>query len=195
MPQRASVKILFSGVLIGTLLFTPASADDDFRIYGTLYGVSDQPLVDYHLVFHDLIADVDLEITTDGTGAFAKLVPHRTFRLVSILGPAGEAYEVRTPVTITDGRAGVRVSVRLVRVPMLGNSGPTPSTVAEATVGTGAPSSSITQNAGEKRMRGAAPWWKKPGPVVGIVLGSGLVVGLAIGSGSGGANVASASMP
>ena len=185
--------ILFSGVLIGMLLFTSVSAEDDFRIYGTLYDTTAQPVGGYRLVFHDVIKNEDIEVRTDGTGAFAISVPHRTYSLVSVLGLFGETYEVRTPVTITDGRAGVLVSVRLVRIPSLGGSGPASSTAAEATVGMGAVSPAIAQTSPPYTKRGV-PSHKKPGVVIGIVLGSVLGAGLIVGGGGGGGH-ASPSTP
>jgi hypothetical protein len=37
----------------------------------------------------------------------------------------------------------------------------------------------------KKKDKGAVPWYKKPGPIVGMVLGGALIVGLAVGGGGG----------
>jgi hypothetical protein len=48
----------------------------------------------------------------------------------------------------------------------------------------------------EKKDKGAVPWWKKPGPIVGMVLGGVAIGALALGGGGGdNNNTASASLP
>ena len=194
MKYRAGARVFLSSVVIWMLLRSLAFAAADFRIYGWLYDQTGEPAAGYRLVFRDVTTNASHEAPTNASGAFTIIVPHRSFSLDSVRGLFGESYDVRTPVIITDGTAGVSVSVRLVRVPIAGGNGLKSSTVAEAMIGIGALSSGTAQNEKRNRMRSSSPWYKKPGPIVGVVLGSGVVAALALGSGGGG-KAASASMP
>jgi hypothetical protein len=55
-------------------------------------------------------------------------------------------------------------------------------------------STTPTSDEKKKKDKGAVPWWKKPGPIVGMVLGGAAIVALAVGSG-GSDNPASQSNP
>ena len=52
-----------------------------------------------------------------------------------------------------------------------------------------------TTDDGKDKKKGAVPWYHRPGPIVGMVLGSAAVVGLIIGLGGGSDNNASPSQP
>lgn len=208
--RREAVRKLLAGLACFVLISSGAPALFAQAPTATFAGViltpSGLPAAGFKAVFRDVVTNqVYTSAPTDGAGNYTVQVPvGGRYKLDNVVADDGVTklpvqdippVAVRTPGTN-------RLNVRFTQ-------GPTPATPppVAATKPTPkpapTPAPSVTTRTvsappkkEEKNKKGGVPWYKKPGPIVGIVLGSAAVVALAVGGGGGGSSTpASASLP
>ncbi len=168
---------------------------------GVILTPSGLPAAGFRAVFRDVVTNQVYESTpTDAAGTYSVQVPvGGRYKLESVVADDGVTklpvqdvppVAVRTPGT---NRLNVRFSQGAAPV--------TPPPVASTKAGPPATAGTVAapprkDDEEEKKKKGGVPWYKRPGPIVGMVLGAGAVAALAL-SGGGGTStpVGSASLP
>jgi hypothetical protein len=194
--RREAVRKLLAGLACFVLVSSGAPALFAQAPTATFAGViltpSGLPAAGFKAVFRDVVTNqVYMSSPTDAAGNYSVQVPVGSrYKLDNVVADDGVTklpvqdvppVAVRTPGTN-------RLNVRFTQ-------GPAPATPPPVAATKPAPKPAPTDTARtvsappkkeEKNKKGGAPWYKRPGPIVGIVLGSAAVVALAVGGGGGG---------
>ena len=154
-------------------------------IAGVILDPSGKPAAGFKVILHDTASNKDfISDPTDAEGNYSAQVPvGGRYKLTGVIANDGvtklPVQDVPPVNVLTAGTT--RLNVRFT------------ATAAPATSGVAGNSATEEE---KKKDKGAAPWYKRPGPIVGMVLGGLVVVALvAGGGGSGNDNVASQSLP
>lgn len=158
---------------------TPAASTA--TITGVILNPAEQPAFGFRVVVRDVASDTQfISEPTDASGNYTLEVPlGGRYKIESVIADDGvtrlPVLEVPPVSVLTAGTTSLNVRF-------------TSGTVAPATAAAGDD---------RDRRKGSVPWYKTPGGITGIVIGSAVVLGLAIGAGGGGDDppVASASTP
>ena len=202
-----------------------AYAQEAASFLGTVFDPSGKPAEGFTVVFRDVASGKEIRSSkTNAAGQYQTTVPVGTrYKLQSVVAPDGTLLPVQdVPPIAVRVPGNNRLDVRFIaKAPVpVAQATPTPPAPAPPAPTPAAPKPVETAKAPpppkpsppppskptpvkpvavakkeEKKDKGAVPWWKKPGGIVGIVLGVGAVAALAGGGGGGNNNPASASLP
>lgn len=196
-------------------------AQEAAAFLGTVFDPSGKPAEGFTVVFRDVASGKEIRSSkTNAAGQYQTTVPVGTrYKLQSVVAPDGTMLPVQDvpPIAVRvpgNNRLDVRfIAKATAPAPAVAQAAPKSTPAAPKPVETAkapapakpaAPPPSkptpvkpeAVAKKGEKEDKGAKPWWKKPGGIVGIVLGVGAVAALAGGGGGGNDNnQASASQP
>jgi len=154
-------------------------------IAGVILDPAGKPAAGFKVVLHDAASNKDfISDPTDAEGNYSTQVPvGGRYKLTGVIANDGvtklPVQDVPPVNVLTAGTT--RLNVRFT-------AGGAPAAPAVA--------GNTSTDDKKKKDKGAVPWYKRPGPIVGMVLGGLVIVALAAGGGGGGNdNVASQSLP
>lgn len=181
--------------LLIPLLALPAMAQETAVFTGTIFDPSGAAAgTGYKVVLKDVSSGAQYTATTDASGVYHIPVPvGGRYKLSGVSAPDGTNLPVQNVPPISAMVPGTqRLDVKFTQ----GAVAPTTAGAAgTATVVASKPASTPPPEKEKKKSESSGkPWYKKPGPIVGIVLGAAAIAAIAIGS-SGGCNDASPSQP
>jgi len=148
-------------------------------IAGVILDPSGKPAFGFKVVLHDAASDKDfISEPTDAQGNYTAKVPvGGRYKLAGVIADDGvtklPVQDVPPVNVLTAGTT--RLNVRFTE--------------------TSAVASKPSPTGKDDKKKAAAPWYKRPGPIVGMVLGGLVIVALAAGGGGGNDSVASQSLP
>ena len=187
--------VLIAGGAPGLLAQSPTAA-----ITGVILDPEGQPAFGFKVVFRDVGSDTKYtSAPTDAAGNYAVQVPlGGRYKLEGVVANDGvtklPVQEIPPISVLTPGTT--RLNVRFANAPAPGAaSAAAPSAASASAPKTSAPAPVRSEPEKKKLTQAKAPWYKRPGPIVGMVLGGVAVLALAMGGGGGGDNVASQSTP
>lgn len=191
--------------LLLPLAALPALAQGTATFAGTVFEPSGAPVgAGFKVILRDVKSGAQYTAVTDAAGAYSIPVPlGGRYKLESAVAPDGTVLPVQNVPPIAALVPGTnRIDVKFSQAapapvpPPAATTAtaqtPTPAPAPQAATGTQV---AQTEQEKKKKKEPAAPWWKRPGPIVGIVLGAVAVGALAFGGGGGGGNKGSASLP
>ena len=194
-------------------LMAPALAADSATFAGAVMAPDNSFAQGFTVVFKDVATGQEFKSgPTSATGEYHVSVPTGgRYKLDSVMAPDGTKLAVQNVPPIPVRVAGTsKLDVKFTNAgPPAGTAvaaaapaagaaaagaaasstpAPKPATPAASSATTPAPqattASTATPPSGEKKKdKGAVPWWKKPGPIVGMVLGGAAIVAIAVSSG------------
>jgi len=173
----------------------PALAAETATFTGTVLSPDNSAAQGFTVVFKDTATGQEFRSDpTSASGEYRLSVPTgATYSLDSVLASDGTKLEVQNVPPIPVRAAGAtRLDVKF-------SSAMAPGAAAVDWTGAPVAGAVATTPAGtdeKKKDKSGAPWWKRPGPITGMVLGSVAILAIAL-SGGGGSNppVASPSTP
>ena len=193
-------------------LVAPALAADTATFSGAVMAPDNSFAQGFTVVFKDVASGKEFRSgPTSATGEYQVSVPTGgRYKLDSVLAPDGTKLPVQNVPPIPVRVAGAsKLDVKFANAAAPSTAPPTtavaaaapPAAAAAAPKAAPAPApkpvaaSTTPAPADEKKKKdaGAVPWWKKPGPIIGIVLGAGALAALALSGGSDNNPVASQS--
>jgi hypothetical protein len=181
------------GMMLGIL--APAVAAETGTFTGTVMAPDNSFASGFTVVFKDAASGQEFRSDPTGpTGEYQIAVPTGgRYKLDSVVAPDGTKLAVQNvppiPVRVAGSNkldvkfsntappATAAVAAAAPPAAAAGAAAPTPA--AQPTVA----AKPAPEEEKKKKPGAAVPWWKKPGPIVGIVLGSVAVAALAIGAG------------
>lgn len=173
---RSALAFVLSFVLVagaGNVAFAQAA---NAAIAGVILDPAGKPAAGFKVVLHDAASNKDfVSDPTDAQGNYSARVPvGGQYKLTGVIASDGvtklPVQDVPPVNVLTAGTT--RLNVRFTAA--------VPATTAVAS------NSGTTEKEDEKK--GATPWYKRPGPIVGMVLGGLVIVALAAGGGGGDSN-------
>jgi hypothetical protein len=194
--------VLISGGAPG--LFAESSAA---AITGVILDPEGKPAFGFKVVFRDVASNTRFTSgPTDASGNYALEVPlGGRYKIESVVASDGVtklAVQEIPPISVlTPGTTRLNVrftnasppSAAPAETAVAAKAAPTAPAPAPATAT--APATAKVEPA-EKKKKSAVPWYKRPGPITGMVIGGVAIVALAVGGGGGGGGgVASQSTP
>ncbi len=171
---RRSLAVVLSFLLIAGGAPAVLAQGETAAIAGVVLDPSGQPASGFKVVVRDVASGQEFTSgPTDAQGNYSTQVPvGGKYKLTGVIASDGvtklPVQDVPAVNVLTAGTT--RLNVRFTQAP------------APAAPATAAPKDE------KEKKKGAVPWYKKPGPIIGIVLGSLLVVGLAASGGGGGSS-------
>jgi hypothetical protein len=182
-------------------------------ITGVILDPEGKPAFGFKVVFRDVGSGTKFTSDpTDASGNYALEVPlGGRYKIEGVVADDGvtklPVQEIPPISVLTPGTT--RLNVRFANAPLPAAAAAPAATAAAApktaptstAASTPAPKSSApapapVEASEKKKTKAAAPWYKRPGPITGMVIGGLLIVGLAAsGGGGGGGDVASQSTP
>lgn len=216
--RRALTAVALAMALVFGTSIPLVSAADSATISGIVVDPSGKPAAGFQVVVKDLVSGREFKSSgTTGAGEYRVTVPvGGRYKLEHVVAPDGTILPVQDvppiPIRIPgDNSVNIRFSpAPAPAAPAAPTPAPTPAPkpAAPAPPATPSPkpatpspkpapaSPSPAPKTAENKKKAAAPWWKRPGGVVGIILGVGAVAAIA-GGGGGGSNgtPSSASLP
>lgn len=224
-PSRIRGAVTIATVFAISLgLVAPVLAAESATFSGAVMAPDNSFAKGFTVVFKDVTSGQEFRSgPTSATGEYQVSVPTGArYKLDSVLAPDGTKLPVQNvppiPVRVA-GASKLDVKFTNAASPAAAPAGtavaagaaagaaaapaPKPATPAAGSASAPAPqaaTASAAPPAGDdknKKDKGAVPWWKKPGPIVGMVLGGAAIVAIAVASGGGDENppVASQSTP
>ena len=172
--------------------------DTSAAFIGVILDPSGKPAAGFKVVLKDVGSGKEfMSSPTDAEGNYTAQVPvGGRYKLTGVIADDGvtklPAQDIPPLNVLTAGTT--RLNVRFTTTP-------TPTAAAAAAAkppaSTAAKTASTTPAPEEKKKKdkSAVPWYKRPGPIVGMVLGGVAIVALAAGGGGGGSNTVSPSTP
>jgi Carboxypeptidase regulatory-like domain len=193
---RPAAAVLTALVVLVPSLTLPAVAQSTATFTGTVFDPSGAPVqAGFKVVLRDVKSGAQYTAVTNASGAYNIPVPiGGRYKLESAVAPDGTVLPVQNVPPIAALVPGTnRVDVKFSQGPPPVMTAQKPATPPPPTAAKPTPRPAptvVAQNPREKekKKKGAAlkPWWKRPGPIIGIVLGSVVVVALVAGGGGGG---------
>lgn len=190
---RRAAAVVTALALFVPLAALPAAAQGTATFAGTVFAPSGAPVgAGFKVILRDVRSGAQYTAVTDAAGAYSIPVPlGGRYKLESAVAPDGTVLPVQNVPPIAALVPGTnRIDVKFSQPAA---AAPTPgkpeTTTAQKPAPTPAPhaGTQVAQAKPEKKKKKKAvgPWWKRPGPIVGIVLGA-VAVGAAVGGGGGG---------
>ena len=163
-------------------------------IAGVILDPAGKPASGFKVTLRDVASNTQYTSgPTDAAGNYTVKVPvGGRYKIDDVLAADGVtklAVQDVPPVSVLEAGT-TRLNVRFTSTP------PTTAVAGAAAAGT-TPPASTTPPSDDKKDKSAVPWYKRPGPIVGMVLGSAAILALALsgGGGSSSDNNASTYMP
>jgi hypothetical protein len=185
--------------LLVPLAALPAAAQDTATFAGTVFEPSGAPVgAGFKVILTDVRSGAKYTAVTDAAGAYSIPVPlGGRYKLESAVAPDGTVLPVQNVPPIAalvpgTNRIDVKFSQAAPAPGAAAAAAAAPTPTPPPTAGTQVAQTTPTEE--KKKKEGATPWYKKPGPIVGIVLGA-VAVGVAVSSGGGTSKKGSASLP
>lgn len=185
----------------------PALAADTATFAGTVMAPDNSFAEGFTVVFRDVTTGKEFRSgPTSATGEYQVSVPiGGRYKLDSVLASDGTKLPVQNVPPIPVRVAGSsKLDVKFTNVapppaapPIAGAAAGTAAAAAPAPAPKPAVASTTPAANEEKKKKdkSGVPWWKRPGPIVGMVLGGAVLAALLIGGGGGSNTVASQSTP
>jgi hypothetical protein len=173
-PRRArrTLATVLALALLAPLAVPPVLAQQMATFSGGIIGPDGSPAEGFLVVFRDVDSGKEFTSAKAGpSGEYTLSVPvGGRYQLAHVVAPDGSKLAVQSIPPIAVRVAGNnRLDVRFVE-----QAAPKPSP---------AP---VSADSGKRK--GGAPWWKKPGGIIGIVAGAGVLAALAASGGGGSSN-------
>jgi hypothetical protein len=187
--------VLVSGGAPG--LFAESSAA---AITGVILDPEGKPAFGFKVVFRDVASNTRFTSgPTDASGNYALEVPlGGRYKIESVVASDGVtklAVQEIPPISVlTPGTTRLNVRFTNASPPSAAPAETAVAAKAAPTAPAPAPATAKVEPA-EKKKKSAVPWYKRPGPITGMVIGGVAIVALAAGGGGGGGGVASPSTP
>lgn len=187
--------VLVSGGAPG--LFAESSAA---AITGVILDPEGKPAFGFKVVFRDVASNTRFTSgPTDASGNYALEVPlGGRYKIESVVASDGVtklAVQEIPPISVlTPGTTRLNVRFTNASPPSAAPAETAVAAKAAPTAPAPAPTTAKVETA-EKKKKSAVPWYKRPGPITGMVIGGVAIVALAAGGGGGGGGVASQSTP
>jgi hypothetical protein len=170
-------------------------------ITGIILSPDGKPSVGFKAVLRDVASGKEfMSEPTDPSGTYVASVPiGGRYKLAGVIASDGTTrlpVQDTPPVSIL-GPGTTRVNIRFSEAPAAG-AGAATAAAAPATVPKAAPPAVVAAPPEKaKKDKSGAPWYKRPGPITGMVIGGVAIAALAVSGGGGGGDtpVASASSP
>jgi len=159
LPRRIRAAVSVATAFAVTLgVFAPALASETATFAGTVMAPGNAYASGFIVGFKDAASGQEFRSEPTGTaGTYRVTVPAGArYKLNSVVAPDGTRLAVQNLPPVATQPAGTnRVDIRFAGV-------------ASPALAPGA----ATPDNDKKKRKEAAPWWKQPGPIVGLVLGS-----------------------
>jgi hypothetical protein len=168
---RKSLALLASFLLFQGVAPLVLAQESTASVAGVILNPSGQPAFGFRVILKDVASKT--QYTSDPTDAAGNY---------SVQVPIGGRYKI-DGVIADDGVT--RLPVQEVAPVSVLAAGTTRLNVRFTTGATPGPATASTE-AEKKKKKEGVPWYKRPGPIVGIVIGSAVVLALALGGGGGG---------
>ena len=211
--QRTTVALLALSLLFPASLLPVALAQQPATLQGVILDPTGRPAANFKVVFKDVVTGTEYTSTaSNAAGEYSLQVPTGArYQLTSAMAPdgtrlpiqAGSPLPVRTPGTYRRDVQFQEVGARAVEPPAETKAAEKPKpTVAEKPKPK--PEPEVAQKpkpatkaapASQARSIAKKPWWKTTGGVIGIVVGSVAVLGIALSGGGSSSTPASPSNP
>ena len=169
---------------LATLAVAPAGAAETATFEGTVLAPDNTPAQGFTVVFKETTGGQTFKsMATGPTGAYKATVQvGGVYKLDSVIGPDGKKLPVQSIGPIAVKEPGT--TTLIVKF-----TNPAPAAAHTATGAAASPS-------GDRHAaKAAGPWWKSPGAIAGIVIGSVVVVGAGIGFSQSGSSPAPEASP
>jgi hypothetical protein len=193
------VLALVTGVV---MIFGGASAALAQSSTGTIAGVivdpSGHPAEGFKITVRDVASNIEYTSEpTDASGGYSVQVPlGGRYKIEGVIAADGvtklPVQDIPPVSVLTAGTT--RMNVRFANVAPAAETTAAGSTASAASTAATA-STTTTEEDNNKKKKGAVPWYKRPGPIVGIVLGAVAIAAIALSGGSSSNNNASPSTP
>jgi len=202
---RRSLVVITCLVLISASAPGRCAQSSAAAITGVILNPEGKPAFGFKVVFRDVGSGTKFTSgPTDASGNYALEVPlGGRYKIEGVVADDGvtklPVQEIPPISVLTPGTT--RLNVRFTNTPQPAAAAPAAAAAASTAASTPAPKSSApapapAEASEKKKTKSAAPWYKRPGPITGMVIGGVLIVGLAAGGGGGGGGgVASQSTP
>jgi hypothetical protein len=199
---RRSLAVITCLVLIASGapgLFAESSAA---AITGVILDPSGKPASGFQVVFRDVASNTRFTSgPTDASGNYALEVPlGGRYKIEGVVASDGvtklPVQEIPPISVLTPGTTRLNVRFTNASPPSAAPAETAVAAKAAPTAPAPAPATATAKaEPAEKKKKAAAPWYKRPGPITGMVIGGVAIVALAAGGGGGGGGVASQSTP
>lgn len=190
--RRTLVAVLSISLLAPSLVLPVAHAQQPATLQGVILDPTGRPAPGFKVVYKDVVSGTEFTSSaSNAAGEYTLQVPvGARYQLTSALAPDGTRLPIQAGAPLPVRAAGVyrrdvqfqMQGAQVTEPPKPQTPPPKPPTPPTAKPQPVTPPSPPSQ----ARPGEAKPWWKKPGGVIGIVLGAGALAAILGGGGGGG---------